>query len=59
MCWPWDILRISVTTAARAAYSPGLHWGGWKLPVPFELAIVLVVTGICLGISVKLFSKQD
>jgi ABC-2 type transport system permease protein len=50
---------VHLSTAARAAYSPGLHWGGWKLPVPFELLMVLIVTGICLGISVKLFSKQD
>jgi ABC-2 type transport system permease protein len=50
---------VHLSAAARAAYSPGMHWGSWKLPVPFELAIVVVVTGICLGISVKLFSRQD
>ena len=51
--------HISVSPGARAAFSPGLHWGGWRLPVPFELLLVLAVTACCLAASVALFSRQD
>jgi len=49
--------------AARAAalnkFSPGLHWGSWRLPVSLELGLVLAVTLGCLGVAVAMFSKQD
>jgi ABC-2 type transport system permease protein len=51
--------HIAVSPAARQAFSPGLHWGSWRLPVPFELALVLAVTAGCLAASVALFSRQD
>jgi ABC-2 type transport system permease protein len=51
--------HINVTAAARAKFSPGLHWGSWRLPVAFELGIVLALTFITLGLSVVMFSKQD
>jgi ABC-2 type transport system permease protein len=51
--------HIKVSAAARAAFSPGLHWGHWRLPVPLELGIVVAVTLGCLAVAVALFSKQD
>jgi ABC-2 type transport system permease protein len=51
--------HLNISKAAMAAYNPGIHWGTWKLPTSFELLIVVVVTGICLGASVRMFSKQD
>ena len=50
---------VGLSAAVKKAYSPGLHWGNWQLPVPFELMIVVIVTVTCLGVSVRLFSKQD
>jgi ABC-2 type transport system permease protein len=51
--------HIDISPAARQSFSPGLHWGGWRLPTAFELLIVVVITTICLGLSVRLFSRQD
>jgi ABC-2 type transport system permease protein len=51
--------HINISPAARQSFSPGLHWGSWRLPTSFEILIVVVLTMICLGISVKMFSKQD
>ena len=51
--------HINVSAAARLKFSPGLHWGSWRLPVVLELGLVLALTVITLGFSVKMFSKQD
>jgi ABC-2 type transport system permease protein len=51
--------HINVSAAARLKFSPGLHWGSWRLPVALELGLVLALTLISLGFSVKMFSKQD
>jgi ABC-2 type transport system permease protein len=51
--------HINITPAARQSFSPGLHWGSWRLPTSFELLIVVVITAFALGVSVKMFSKQD
>jgi ABC-2 type transport system permease protein len=51
--------HINVSAAAQLKFSPGLHWGSWRLPVVLELGLVLALTLITLGFSVKMFSKQD
>ncbi len=51
--------HINITAAAREKFSPGLHWGHWRLPVPLELGLVLALTLGCLGVAVAMFSKQD
>jgi ABC-2 type transport system permease protein len=51
--------HLSITPAARQKFSPGLHWGTWRLPVPLELAVVLAITFGCLWVAVAMFSKQD
>jgi ABC-2 type transport system permease protein len=53
----FDHLKLS--KAAIAKFSPGLHWGSFRLPVPLELALVLALTLACLGLAVAMFSKQD
>jgi ABC-2 type transport system permease protein len=51
--------HIHASAAAIKTYSPGLHWDGWRVPVPVELAIVVAITLACLGVAVAMFSKQD
>jgi ABC-2 type transport system permease protein len=51
--------HLQVSAAAKAKFSPGLHWGGWRLPVSIELAVVAAVTAGCLAVAVAMFSKQD
>jgi ABC-2 type transport system permease protein len=51
--------HINVSAAAQLKFSPGLHWGSWRLPVVLELGLVVALTLITLGFSVKMFSKQD
>jgi ABC-2 type transport system permease protein len=50
---------INVSAAARQSFSPGLHWGGWRLPVPVELGLVAAVTLGCVAVSIAMFSRQD
>ena len=50
---------INVSAAARQSFSPGLHWGGWRLPVPVELGLVAAVTAGCVAVSIAMFSRQD
>ena len=51
--------HLHVSAAAVKVYSPGLHWGSWRLPVSVELAVVIAITLGCLGVAVAMFSKQD
>jgi ABC-2 type transport system permease protein len=51
--------HVNMTAAARQKFSPGVHWGGWRLPVAVELTLVAAVILGTLGVSVHLFSKQD
>jgi ABC-2 type transport system permease protein len=53
----FDHLKVSPATVQK--FSPGLHWGSWRLPVPLELGLVLAVTFGCLAVAVAMFSKQD
>jgi ABC-2 type transport system permease protein len=50
---------INVSAAARQSFSPGLHWGSWRLPVPVELGLVAAVTLGCVAASIAMFSRQD
>jgi ABC-2 type transport system permease protein len=51
--------HINISAAARQSFSPGVYWGSWRLPTYFEILLTVVITLICLGASVKMFSKQD
>jgi ABC-2 type transport system permease protein len=51
--------HANLTAAARQKFSPGLHWGAWRLPVSVELSLVAAITLVTIGISVVFFSKQD
>ncbi|HEX3425076.1 MAG TPA: ABC transporter permease [Acidimicrobiales bacterium] len=51
--------HLHISAAAIQKFSPGLHWGSFRLPVELEIALVLVITLSCLGVAVAMFSKQD
>jgi ABC-2 type transport system permease protein len=51
--------HLKISAAARQKFSPGLHWGNWRLPVSLELAVVIAITLGCLTVAVAMFSKQD
>ena len=51
--------HVNVTAAARLKFSPGFHWGSWRLPVVFEVGLVLALTLVTLGFSMVMLSKQD
>jgi len=51
--------HAGLSDAARSSFSPGLHWGSWRLPVGFERTLVAAVILTTLSTSVHLFSKQD
>ena len=51
--------RLHISVAASRQFSPGLHWGTWRLPWTLEVGLVLAVTVGCMAFAVAMFSKQD
>ena len=51
--------HLSASAVARATLNPGLHWGGWRLPVWFELAMVASAGIAMLLGAVVQFSKPE
>jgi ABC-2 type transport system permease protein len=60
-----DLMRRAVfqsvhaPAAVRAELSPGIHWGSWRLPAGFEIAIVVVVAASLLGGAIYQFTRAE
>jgi ABC-2 type transport system permease protein len=50
--------HLHISDAARHALNPGVTWGGWHLPVLFEVAIVAAIGFAMLGAATALFSRD-
>jgi hypothetical protein len=44
---------------ARAILDPGITWGSFAVPVPFQVAIVALSALALLFAAVKLFSRTE
>ena len=51
--------HITASPVARARLNPPLTWGGWNVPIPLQLAVVLVTGLVLLGIAILEFDRAD
>jgi ABC-2 type transport system permease protein len=51
--------HISMTPSARKALDSGITWWGWRVPTLLEVAMVLVLGLIMLGIAIWEFSSTE
>lgn len=51
--------RIAVAPPLRATLSPGVTWGGWRVPVPLELGAVMALTLGFLALAILQFRRAD
>ena len=51
--------HLDVSEAARQTLDPGITWFGWHLPVLFEVAMVLLLGLVMLGLAIRRFSRAE
>jgi ABC-2 type transport system permease protein len=51
--------HLSMSSAVRHRLDPGVSWGGWHVPALLEVAVVLVLGLVMLGIAIAEFSSTD
>jgi ABC-2 type transport system permease protein len=51
--------HLDLTPAAQATFNPGITWGGWQVPVPMQIAIVVATCLILLGLAVARFARTE
>jgi ABC-2 type transport system permease protein len=51
--------QIELSPAARATFDPGITWGGWHVPVPLQVAIVVATCLVLLGLAVARFARTE
>jgi ABC-2 type transport system permease protein len=51
--------HLTVSPTARAALDPGVTWGGWHLPLGFEVLVVAVIGVLLLAIGIFQFNRSD
>jgi ABC-2 type transport system permease protein len=51
--------HLDISTGARHALAPGVHWFGWQLPGLFEAGVVLALGLVLLAIASWEFSSAE
>jgi ABC-2 type transport system permease protein len=51
--------HVAISEVSRAVLVPGVHWGGWQVPVLVEVAVVAIVGVIMLAVAAGEFRKSD
>jgi ABC-2 type transport system permease protein len=51
--------HITASPLARARLNPPLTWWGWHVPIPLQLAVVLVTGLALLGVAILEFDRAD
>jgi len=51
--------HLDITDEARAALDPGVTWWGWRVPTLLEVAVVLVLGLVMLGIAIWEFNASE
>ena len=51
--------HLDITPLARAALSPGVHWGDWRVPVLLEAGLVLAMGVAMMGIAIWEFTITE
>jgi ABC-2 type transport system permease protein len=51
--------HIDISNEARAALDPGVTWWGWRVPTLLEVAVVLVLGLVMLGVAIWEFNASE
>jgi ABC-2 type transport system permease protein len=51
--------HLHISAAARRTLDPGLSWWGWTMPAVLEVAVILVLGLVMLGIAIAEFSASE
>jgi ABC-2 type transport system permease protein len=51
--------HLDITDQARAALDPGVTWWGWRVPTLLEVAVVLALGLVMLGIAIWEFNASE
>jgi ABC-2 type transport system permease protein len=51
--------HLDMSESARRALDPGVTWWGWRVPTALEVAVVLVLGLVMLGIAIWEFNADD
>jgi ABC-2 type transport system permease protein len=51
--------HLDVSPVVRATLDHGVTWGGWRVPIPLELAIVAAMGLAMLGVSILEFRRAE
>jgi ABC-2 type transport system permease protein len=51
--------HLDLSAAAQATFDPGITWGGWQVPVPVQIAIVVATCLVLLGLAVARFARTE
>ena len=51
--------HLDLSAAARATFDPGITWGGWQVPMPLQVAIVLATCLVLLALAVARFARTE
>src|SRR3569833_3136270 len=51
--------RLTMPAEARAVLDPGIWWGSYQVPVPLQIALVIVASLILLFAAVRLFNRTE
>jgi ABC-2 type transport system permease protein len=51
--------HIDISEAARAVLVPGVHWGGWQVPLLVEVVIVAAIGVAMLAVAAVQFQRTE
>jgi ABC-2 type transport system permease protein len=51
--------HLDVSSSVRARLDPGVTWFGWRVPTLLEVAVVLILGLLMLGVAIVEFSSPD
>ena len=51
--------HLDISAAARRTLDPGLSWWGWRMPAVLEVAVILLLGLVMLGVAIGEFSATE
>jgi len=51
--------HVAMSDAARSVLVPGVHWGGWQVPIAVEVALVAAIGAVLLAIATAEFRRTE
>jgi ABC-2 type transport system permease protein len=51
--------HLDISESARRTLDPGVTWWGWHLPPLLEVAMVLLLGLVIMGVAIRKFSRTE